>query len=259
MLRICVGALFLSACGFTNEVDRTLEVDGGTDPNTNPNPNPSGLRCNAADQNGMILCVDFEDAPGFDDFFGTNTTATYVASMDRVANEKAAEFAQLSLYTIDDAPKFNVSQLTIEMWARPTSDPGGMNEQGLFDNHLGYKLSYEGGRQIECQIGSDGFNHSLDSKVSISLDWHHVACTYNGNELRVYVDGKLEGCRSFTTPIPNYGAYGAAIGANISGGPTYVNRFVGQIDNVRVYNRKLEAADICKIATGGTGCSNECD
>jgi hypothetical protein len=37
-----------------------------------------------------------------------------------------------------------------------------------------------------------------------------------------------------------------------------MNRFLGGLDNVRVYNRKLSGSEICTIAGHGTSCSHSC-
>ena len=75
--------------------------------------------------------------------------------------------------------------------------------------------------------------------------------------LRVYVDGKLQGCEQFAATITNQGTFGSAIGANIDLGPTFKNQFVGQLDNVHVYGKALDAAAICTL-WGNGNCDNRC-
>jgi hypothetical protein len=76
--------------------------------------------------------------------------------------------------------------------------------------------------------------------------WHHLAASYDGTTATVYVDGQPVG-----------------LGAAASAGSTTVSRlrigdlafpgyyFKGVIDEVRLYDRALSAADITAIYTDG--------
>jgi hypothetical protein len=82
--------------------------------------------------------------------------------------------------------------------------------------------------------------------------WHHVAYTYDGTTSKVYLDGGLGtttgNATQSATPLYVYlGSYNG------------VNEFLnGALDDARVYNRALSAAEITRLATGqdlsyGTG------
>lgn len=227
----------------------------GLDPGTST-PTPS-TRCQSA---GMALCVDFEDMPQPTDGITPKAviTATNVLPQLRSPAETAAELSSTSLLRIADISKLDIpTNLTIEMWTMPTEVPSdsGDGKVGLFETHLQYAMSFEADRDIECSINVD---ERLDSAVQLSINaWHHVACTYDGAELRVYVDGRLRGCRETSATISNQGTFGAAIGANMDIGPTYKNPFVGQLDNVHLYSSTLTAAEICAL-WGNGNCDDKC-
>ena len=210
----------------------------------------------------MALCVDFEDMPTPKD--GVAPAATIVASnvvpQDRLL-EYAAELAPISELKISDTSKLDITRnLTIEMWTKPTLVPSDSGDQqvGLFDVHLQYQLNFESDRSIECRIFEDDESDNVDSLAQLAIgQWHHVACTYDGATLRVYVDGRLQGCQSTSRTISIDGTSGAAIGANMDNGPEYKNHFVGQLDNVHVYASTLTAGDICQLWGGGS-CSDRC-
>jgi hypothetical protein len=84
-------------------------------------------------------------------------------------------------------------------------------------------------------------------------EWIHIAGTYDGNEMTSYINGEVDGTR---TPGP-YELYsdpndGFGIGGRW-GDDDEDNRFVGKIDDVRVYDRAVSRAEIAYIASGGDG------
>ncbi|MFH1571494.1 MAG: LamG domain-containing protein [Gemmatimonadota bacterium] len=79
--------------------------------------------------------------------------------------------------------------------------------------------------------------------------WYHVAMTYDGSELRLYVNGILDGVRSVSGALITTGQP-VRIGGGAPGAwsPLY---FQGQIDEVRIYDRALSAAEVIeRVAVG---------
>ena len=81
-------------------------------------------------------------------------------------------------------------------------------------------------------------------------EWHHVAGTYDGAAMRLYVDGNLDKEASITGPL-SPDADPVYIGENIQ----WPNRhFDGWIDDVQIYSRALMEDDIPIImVSGGKG------
>jgi hypothetical protein len=75
--------------------------------------------------------------------------------------------------------------------------------------------------------------------------WTHVAATYDGSTLRVYVNGGLQGSKAVSGPIQTSGGP-----LRLGGNSVWGEWFAGLIDDVRVYNRALGAAEI--LADMGT-------
>ena len=68
--------------------------------------------------------------------------------------------------------------------------------------------------------------------------WYHLAGTYDGSKIRLYVNGRLLSVRSYTA-----GAKGNNDPLQLGGGPS--NRwFKGLIDEVRVFNHARSQAEI---------------
>ena len=81
--------------------------------------------------------------------------------------------------------------------------------------------------------------------------WHHVAAVLaddgspNVDEVRLYVDGHLEPISAVSSqPVNTSGATNVAIGAYTIA-PQYFN---GLIDDVRIYERILNAGEIATLA-----------
>jgi Concanavalin A-like lectin/glucanases superfamily len=244
----------VAGCSFSSEVpgEDGIEVDGGVMPT-------ESTRCQAA---GLAVCIDFEDAPTPKDGIAPEASISAVNITQRTRLEEfSAEWKSSSQLQLAETSKLDIGlNLTIEMWTKPTAVPpdSGDEQAGLFETHLQYQMNFDSDRKIECVIQNTLGTDTIDSGQALALDaWHHVACTYDGASLRVYVDGKLKGCRAATRTISTLGALGAAIGANMTVGPIYKNPFVGELDNVHVYARTLPPAEICTLWGNGT-CDDKC-
>jgi len=118
------------------------------------------------------------------------------------------------------------------------------------DGHFGFALhngqprasiDVGGGRENCVQIGPAGHGSAL------SVDaWHHLAATYDGSDLRVYVDGKPRGSQAVNKPRA---ARSVPLMLGMRGdrsGDGY--HFGGALDEVRVWRRALSAVEIAAHA-----------
>lgn len=74
--------------------------------------------------------------------------------------------------------------------------------------------------------------------------WHHVAVVRQGNTMRSYLDGSERATGTMDT-LPRNGGGHLNIGADRTGSSTYV--YKGLLDDVRVYNRTLTAAEVAAM------------
>jgi hypothetical protein len=74
--------------------------------------------------------------------------------------------------------------------------------------------------------------------------WHHVTAAYDGKQLCIYVDGKVDVCKNWTRGI-GQNDYDVLIGENAQEQGRF---FDGLIDDVRIYNYALSKAEIEKLA-----------
>ncbi len=110
-------------------------------------------------------------------------------------------------------------------------------------NDVGYVLAAD----FEEGAGGDlSANHPVWATTStIANEWHHVAVTYDGSVMRLYLDGVMDG-RADVGPAPPASAsqVEAAIGAaaRLDGGVD--GNFEGLLDELRVWGRARTEAEI---------------
>lgn len=110
---------------------------------------------------------------------------------------------------------------------------------------------FGGPQQDGCRGELPGTSDRVDSSIPVPENrWTHVATTYNGNRLRVFIDGKLVGSKTVATGKCD-SDHPAVLGAKYTPRryktwPTgYVsNHFNGTIDEFRIYDSALTGTEI---------------
>ena len=147
--------------------------------------------------------------------------------------------------TIPDANSLDLTTgMTLEAWVRPTALGSSyrtaiMKEQ---PGSMAYGLYANGSGTAEAPIGEVYINGYRDAVGTAQLPlntWTHLATTYNGNVLALYVNGVQAG------QLVIAGSMVASTGAlKIGGNAIWGEWFQGEIDEVRIYNRALTATEI---------------
>ncbi len=70
--------------------------------------------------------------------------------------------------------------------------------------------------------------------------WHHVAVTFDGNQITVYADG--ENVSEIPQPGPTVDSTGFDL--HIGNGAAFDRPFHGRHDEIRIWNRPLDADEI---------------
>ena len=154
--------------------------------------------------------------------------------------------------TVADAASLDVTQTTLEAWVRPTT-AGGTWRTAVFKEQPGgmvYALyANQGGGQPLGQVNVGGERNALGPTLPLNA-WSHLAATFDGSALRLYVNGALASTTAIAGSIP------ASTGPlRIGGNGIWAEWFEGQIDEVRVYDRALTQAEIqsdMQTPVGGT-------
>ena len=105
-----------------------------------------------------------------------------------------------------------------------------------------YRLALTSGDNVRFEIGSSGnafcfsgCDNEITSNSSIPIDgnWYHLAGTFDGSSLRVYINGVLDNSKSSGTSTIGATGFELSLGTNDDTG---TEDFSGNIDDVRIYN-----------------------
>ena len=143
-----------------------------------------------------------------------------------------------------DASLNATSGVTLMGWFNHRSTGGdgvtGVEKQGQY--RLTALTANATSSQWEFQFsGIDGKRYPVRTTTPVNSDeWHHIAGTFDGSMLRIYVDGVLAGSRAVDVPVRTGNAE-FRIGKRDS------NRyFSGLIDEVRLYGSARSAVEIAQ-------------
>jgi parallel beta-helix repeat protein len=151
----------------------------------------------------------------------------------------------------------NQQAITISAWVKP-ADPLAskfLSNLGSGDDTLEF-YRHTGNENVEIRLYNTAnvvvIAGKSDAIPSADTNWHHVAATYDGTNVCVYVDNIIGNfCRALTgnTQITDN-----SLSISSSSGS-----WNGLIDEVIIYNRSLSAAEIQQIyaAQGGLGCTDD--
>jgi hypothetical protein len=129
--------------------------------------------------------------------------------------------------------------LTLEAWVKTSSTAvQQVVERGdWFQNQMSYQLTLVQSKVRLDIMQSNGSYAAAAGNTAMSLNaWHHIAGVYDGSQMRVYLDGVLDGTAT-ATMAPGNNTTGFRIGK--SSFLYYPNYFNGRIDEVRVSNAAI--------------------
>ena len=146
---------------------------------------------------------------------------------------------------------FNVgdSSFTLEAWINASSWKTNIYEGTIInkeDNNTngGYMLRAGSGGKVGFAIGAGTNGSWTEINTSSSLlslnTWHHLAATYDGSKLRLYVDGVIKDSASVSMSV----GISTTIPLGIGFHPTYGRYWNGAIDEVRIWNTVRTPAQI---------------
>lgn len=222
---------------------------------------------------GLVGYWDFDEASWTDtadevkDSSGEDNHGT---AGGEVTTEEAGKFGRYGFFDGSDdyveclnSPSLNPTQITVMAWVLPTE--GTLNDQKFivlksFTAHAAPHYQY-GLLMIDkaaypqyvgfCVTIDDVCHRCSATETSFDYDeWHHLAGTYDGSEMKLYLDGAEVASESVSGDISSYdtpllfGAY-----ANLDKTSTYC--FGGNIDDVAILDFPLAAADIKHAMNAG--------
>jgi hypothetical protein len=198
---------------------------------------------------GLIAAYAFQEGTGTAaaDATGKGHTGTISGATWSTAgkNGNALSFDGVNDYvTVADANDLDLTTgMTVEAWVRPAALSGWntvVMKEGT-STTLAYGLYANDSNPwpaVTVRISSNDQSAIGTSPLPLNT-WTHLAATYDGANLRLYVNGVQAGSRAQTGSMLT-STRALRIGGNLVWGE-YLN---GLIDDVRIYNRALTAAEI---------------
>jgi len=207
---------------------------------------------------GLVAAYSFDEGSGttVNDLSGNNNNGTALnttwTSVAKFGNALAFN-GTTSLVTISDSATLHLTTgMTLEAWVDPANGPGGWRDV-IYKGNDNYYL--EGSSDSGPPAGGGTFGGSNSNVKGASLltpgSWSHLAITYDGSILRLYVNGSQVASQARTGSIAT-----STNPLQIGGDSIFGQYFIGTIDEVRVYNVPLSQSQIqsdMAVPIGGGG------
>lgn len=211
---------------------------------------------------GLVAAYSFDAGSGstVGDSAGANPGTISGATWTTGKNGGALSFDGVNDYvTVADASALDLTNgMTLEAWLRPTGqdstwrtvvtkETSGNLTYGLFSNS---DTSRPAGITT---IGNQYTQSIVRGPTAVSANaWTHIATTYNGSRLKLFVNGSQVASQVVSGSMVN-----SSQPLKIGGNAVWPEWFSGQIDDLRIYNRALSAselkADMNTPVSGGGG------
>jgi len=204
------------------------------------------------------------------DFGGSNNpSATNAISFVAGKDNQGVTFGSGGYIEIPHSSALAIQRFTIDAWVKPNGAPlapasnndfwGAVIVQKGLSPPTGYTnvpISLWWSAQQQ-KFGFTFGNQNTDRIVSSSTfpagQWYHVAATYDGSTMKLYVNGNLEASKPFTSSITYDPSIPWTIGSTAAPirAAGYPRTFNGVIDEVEIFNRALSQAEIQAIYKPG--------
>ena len=189
----------------------------------------------------------YDNSIGNTPFADISGTTSFVSDRNSVANNAIQVVGNTNNGTFSNAAApTGANARTISLWYKTSS-------------HAGYKSIFSYGTAVANKtfgayfgptgnIFFQGYSYDHDFGGTYTLNtWRHLVLTFDGTDLKLYLDGALVG--TVARPLLNTG-----VGTNFRIGNT---NFTMQFDDLKIYNYALGQADITSLYSNNTLSSSD--
>jgi prepilin-type N-terminal cleavage/methylation domain-containing protein len=205
----------------------------------------------AGSTSGVSQTVDASGNGNNGTWYGTagGTNGTYYAP-GKVGNWAGTFDGSTDYITVGTSTVLQpTNAITISAWVNTTSSS--TTERIISNFHgtsYGYVFSVLSGL-FTLQLGNGTAFTALQRFTVMPGIWYHVVATWDGANIKIYVNGTQQGAAmAFTGFAYDAGNVITTIGGNNTNSS---NRWNGSSDDVRIYNRALSAAEIQAMYNAG--------
>jgi hypothetical protein len=203
---------------------------------------------------GLVGYWQFDEGSGtvvYDSSQNYNDGIIYGAKWTKGVSDSALDFDGVNDYVeIPTTTSLDSTRnsITIEGWICPRKTSGVV----IWSRSAGYMqtnwLAISNGL-LYWRLYRDPYQYTPHDIASVSNitpnRWHHIAATYDGREMRLYIDGVLDNQRYDPFGRIRYNpGYSMHIGVWSDYRASKDNYFDGKIDEFSLYNRALNAGEI---------------
>lgn len=166
---------------------------------------------------------------------------------------------------VDASPALNPDYLTLTAWIKPDAVGGGIEHYIISKGRNccdvpgqgGYGLALTGTGKLRGEVWRRGATVLLTASSTATLptgSWTHVAMTFDGQRVRLYINGQADGFSPALSPaeLVQPSTSDLTIGTLSYGAPAYLS-FSGAIDEVRIHGQALSAVEIDSLYTARGG------
>ncbi|MCC6818547.1 MAG: T9SS type A sorting domain-containing protein [Bacteroidia bacterium] len=138
----------------------------------------------------------------------------------------------------DTSLQISGKYITLEAWIYPTAWKTNTFEGNIIakeynTSNYGYMLRCGAGGKLNFALGDGTWHEITTTNTVLSLNtWQHVAGTFDGNKMRLYLNGVLIDSLAFNGSISKTTANNLYLGAHV----TYSRFYQGQIDEVKIWS-----------------------
>jgi hypothetical protein len=201
-----------------------------------------------APEEGLIAWWAFDedkDCPAAFDYSGNRLGGTLRDAERAEGIDGAALVCKGGCAIVETHPLLSpTAALTVECWVK--ADAGGHDNEWLVNRvygggtSTGYRLGILKGKPC-FEVPLTEWSHHLTADAALATGkWVHLAGTFDGATMRIYVDGELRGTMPRPGPVKPNGFH-LCLGSYEVG---HAAHFTGLLDEVRIYSRALPAAEI---------------
>ena len=169
---------------------------------------------------------------------GIPTTRGVIYTKDRKGNLKSAIYLDSS-YSIKIKSVPQQTHTSLSVWFKPyhltNSSVGGI----AYTEAMGPGV-YQSGVKVAGLVGTS-VSHPGDYIDLITKSWHHMVVTFDGVNVKLYLDNILKATIPHSGPIPS------SLSDYFVGKTSIWPFWKGYVDDLRFYSRTLSATDVQKL------------
>lgn len=148
----------------------------------------------------------------------------------------------------------NIANLSVSFWMKSdvSTNPGIPVSKGrdASSSLSSWSFQRNGSGQFQFNVWNGSDVQGVATKNGFAdTQWHHVVGTYDGANVRIYIDGSAGTPAALTGTVDSNASYPVCIGGMNadSTGKCDGSPFGGIVDDVRVYNRTLSSDEVMRL------------